>query len=539
MVLRGAASTLGLEPAGRRGAVVDVAGESVLLIRTKGGGAAGPLQRLPSPRLPAGAVPPVEPGGPRPARPAAGSLRCPYHSWTYASTGDLLRAPLHRDGRRRRPGGVRAAPGRGRHLGRVRVRAPDPGGGRRPCSTSSARCPSALRRYPLRRAVGRARASTYEVAANWKVLAENYNECYHCGPRPPGAVRPRARVPARRAATLDWERRHPPPRGRVDVHDDRARPTGAPFPGLDEDERVRHKGELVYPNLLLSLSADHVASFTPDAARPGRTTIVCDLLFHPDEIAEPRLRPVRRGSTSGTWSTARTGRSARACSAAWRRAAYTGGWFAPMEDPSLDIRALADCHAAATTGAVRDRVGDDVRRRRARRRSGSATCLGARRRRGRRRRARAVRARARRGASHDHSRIIRRSYHTPGYVRLAGAAYDAWAGSSASPASGSWSAPAASTSSPPAPRSRSTTTRRRAGRGRRAVRVLDAAAVMRRWPQLHARPDDVVGAVPGRHRDRAGGPRPPPLLRAWPPAHGPRLLGETPVTAVRDLGIGR
>jgi sarcosine oxidase len=31
-----------------------------------------------------------------------------------------------------------------------------------------------------------------------------------------------------------------------------------------------------------------------------------------------------------------------------------------------------------------------------------------------------------RGASHDHSRIIRRSYHTPGYVRLAAEAYAAW-----------------------------------------------------------------------------------------------------------------
>jgi sarcosine oxidase len=31
------------------------------------------------------------------------------------------------------------------------------------------------------------------------------------------------------------------------------------------------------------------------------------------------------------------------------------------------------------------------------------------------------------GASHDHSRIIRHSYHTPGYVRLAAGAYDAWA----------------------------------------------------------------------------------------------------------------
>src|SRR5206468_3804013 len=31
------------------------------------------------------------------------------------------------------------------------------------------------------------------------------------------------------------------------------------------------------------------------------------------------------------------------------------------------------------------------------------------------------------GASEDHSRIIRRSYHTPGYVRLTAHAYRAWA----------------------------------------------------------------------------------------------------------------
>ena len=30
---------------------------------------------------------------------------------------------------------------------------------------------------------------TYDVAANWKVIAENYNECYHCGPVHPELVR--------------------------------------------------------------------------------------------------------------------------------------------------------------------------------------------------------------------------------------------------------------------------------------------------------------------------------------------------------------
>jgi len=32
------------------------------------------------------------------------------------------------------------------------------------------------------------------------------------------------------------------------------------------------------------------------------------------------------------------------------------------------------------------------------------------------------------GASHDHSRIIRHSYHTPHYVDLTRLAYDAWRG---------------------------------------------------------------------------------------------------------------
>ena len=35
----------------------------------------------------------------------------------------------------------------------------------------------------------------------------------------------------------------------------------APFPELDDDERTRHKGELVYPNLFVSLACDHAAAF--------------------------------------------------------------------------------------------------------------------------------------------------------------------------------------------------------------------------------------------------------------------------------------
>src|SRR5918992_2740461 len=74
--------------------VVDVAGESVVPVRP-GAGELRPHYNVCRPRgsqvVP---CPPASPGGPQatPAR-KAGSLRCPYHSWTYRLEGDLLRAP--------------------------------------------------------------------------------------------------------------------------------------------------------------------------------------------------------------------------------------------------------------------------------------------------------------------------------------------------------------------------------------------------------------------------------------------------------------
>ena len=84
---------LGLADAGGS-VVVDVAGESVLVTSDEDGAlhAAYNVCRHRGSQL----CPPQrdEP----PAR-DAGSLRCPYHSWTYGLDGSLLRAP-HADGRR-------------------------------------------------------------------------------------------------------------------------------------------------------------------------------------------------------------------------------------------------------------------------------------------------------------------------------------------------------------------------------------------------------------------------------------------------------
>src|SRR5690606_8712120 len=104
-----------------------------------------------------------------------------------------------------------------------------------------------------------------------------------------------------------------------------------------EHERVRHKGELVYPNLLLSLSADHAAAFVLRPLAVDRTEVTCDLLFAADEVAKPGFDP---SDAQELWDVTNR-QDWRICESVQRgmtSRAYTGGWYAPKEDASLDIR---------------------------------------------------------------------------------------------------------------------------------------------------------------------------------------------------------
>jgi Rieske 2Fe-2S family protein len=265
---------------------------------------------------------------------ASGPIRCPYHSWAYGLDGRLLSAP-HMDGVAGfakedfslHPVGVESwggfvfvhlSPGEATPL------APQLGG-----------IPGRLARYPLE-GLRVGHRIDYDVAANWKIVAENYNECYHCA-----GVHPELcdLVPAFRSqggAALDWERGIPHRDGAYTFT--RSGTTArAPFAGLGEDEKLRHKGELVYPNLLLSLSCDHVAAFLLFPEGPGRTRISCLFLFDEDERAKPGFDPsdavefwdlVNRQDWAICESVQR-GTASRA---------HDHGYYAPMEDWTLDIR---------------------------------------------------------------------------------------------------------------------------------------------------------------------------------------------------------
>jgi Rieske 2Fe-2S family protein len=308
--------------AARRTVEVDVAGESVVLTSDEDGAlhAAYNVCRHRGSQL-------CVPG--QPARDAA-VLRCPYHSWTYALDGSLLRAPhasvddladfgLH-------PVGVES------WQGFVFVHLTPAAAG--PLAAQVAHADAALRNYAMGDLVT-GQVLRYDVAANYKVLLENYNECYHCGPVHPELSR---LVPsfAGGGSDLDWDGGIPHREGAW-TFTMSGTTSRAPLPGLDERERTRHKGDLVYPNLMLSASADHVAAFALHPRAVDRTEVVCSLLFARDEVSAGGFDP---GDAAELWDLVNK-QDWAICESVQRgmsSRAYTHGWFAPMEDDSLDIR---------------------------------------------------------------------------------------------------------------------------------------------------------------------------------------------------------
>jgi Rieske 2Fe-2S family protein len=324
----GRADDLGLGTTSRV-AVLDVAGESVLVMRDQDGGLHAAYNVC---RHRGSQIRPTQDEGGAPVACDLSALRCPYHSWTYGLDGRLLRAP-HTDLTGVDLDQFRLAP----------VGVDDWGGfvfvhltpeHATPLADAVSRAAGTLANYGLAGLVTGATFG-YQVAANYKVLLENYNECYHCGPVHPELCR---LVPAFAGggSELDWEGGVP--------HRDGAwtfTATGttsrAALPGLSDDERTRHKGDLVFPNLLLSASADHVAAFVLLPRGVDRTDVVCSLLFAADEASAPGFDPADAGDlwdlvNRQDWAVCegvQRGMSSRS---------YRHGWFAPMEDESLDIR---------------------------------------------------------------------------------------------------------------------------------------------------------------------------------------------------------
>jgi Rieske 2Fe-2S family protein len=325
----------------------DVAGESVVVVRGADGTLAGfyNLCRHRGSRL----VPVAR------SQPAAGlgrsgcagtAIRCPYHGWTYGLDGSLRAAPFLPELRRYRARLALHPVGVTTWGGFVFARLGSDGP---PLADQLNGADRRLATYPLAE-LRTAHRLVYGVAANWKVICENYNECYHCGPVHPELCE---LIPAFRrggGSGLDWDGGIPHRDGAYTfTHTGTTR--RAPFPGLSAADLTHHRGELVLPNLMLSVSADHVAAFTLWPHDAGHTTVLCDFLFYPGEIARGDFDPsdavefwdlVNRQDWS-ICEQVQDGMGSRM---------FTAGYLAPMEQPSADVGRYVTRRLAARPPAV-------------------------------------------------------------------------------------------------------------------------------------------------------------------------------------------
>jgi Rieske 2Fe-2S family protein len=211
---------------------------------------------------------------------AVAKIHCPYHAWIYDLDGSL-RTARHTDGL---TGFDRARYG----LAPVRCEtcqgfvfvSLDPQA--QPLATAIGDLAEHLARFDLG-ALRRARTMTYDVAANWKVIGENFSECYHC----PG-VHPQLNKLSRYDTGADFATEGPWKGGYMDLSAGAetlsmsGRASGRPaLPGMTADDTRRVHYYLLWPNLLLSLHPDYLLTHRILPVEPGRSTVHCDWYFPP------------------------------------------------------------------------------------------------------------------------------------------------------------------------------------------------------------------------------------------------------------------
>jgi Rieske 2Fe-2S family protein len=214
-----------------------------------------------------------------------GRIQCPYHAWTYGLDGTLMAAPQMDD-----------VAGFDRSDYPLRQVACDTWDGHIFINLSAHPTPlgDQLADLPARFAPWRMQELRlghrveYDVATNWKLVVQNYNECLHCPIIHPLLNRMHHYLAADNVPTTGSycggamgfkdgiETLSRDGRRRRDF-----------LPGLGERERGLVNYFAIYPNLLLTLHPDYMMTITIWPHDCGRTRLIAEWHFHPAEMAKP------------------------------------------------------------------------------------------------------------------------------------------------------------------------------------------------------------------------------------------------------------
>ncbi len=278
-------------------------------------------------------------------------LRCPYHAWSYDLTGELRAAPHMEEvedfdtacyGLRE----IRTEVIEGLIMVDLSGQAPS-------LPDHVGDLGAHLRHYSVG-ALARAALVDYDVAANWKGIAENYNECLHCpGVHPElnalsdymsGEELTGAGAWCGGSMTLNPGAET---MGKDGGHLDRP-----PIATLAPSDLRNILYFALFPNALISLHPDYAMLHTLWPREPGRTEIVCEFFFEPSTIARPDFDP---GDAVRFWD--QTNRQDwRVCELTQRGVSspgYTAGRYSGQE---VDVHAFDSMIAACYADGLRETV---------------------------------------------------------------------------------------------------------------------------------------------------------------------------------------
>ena len=217
------------------------------------------------------------------------AIICPYHSWTYSLSGDLRGAAgfKGRGGFNTADWGLVELPVAEWH-GLIFV---DSSGQASPIADSLSELDELIAPYEPERLVIAGHHS-YDAAANWKILTENYHECYHCPTIHPELCKvspPKSgeNYPPQAAWVGGWMDL----REGMDTMSLDGTSLGAPLRGLDATGLRTVIYVNIFPNVLLSLHPDYVMTHRIVPLAADRTTIECSWAFAPEALEKPGFDP--------------------------------------------------------------------------------------------------------------------------------------------------------------------------------------------------------------------------------------------------------
>jgi Rieske 2Fe-2S family protein len=218
------------------------------------------------------------------------TIQCPYHAWTYGLDGKLVGAP-HMDAVRGFRKGDYSLHGVNLALweGFIFVNlADDPA----PLEEAFAPLVGKFSHWNLPH-LRSARRIQYDVRANWKLIFENYSECYHC----PGVHPALQKLTPYDLAENDLSEGPflggymPITKGHSLTMSGNACALAIGDISAEDHARVFYYS--IFPNMLLSMHPDYVMVHQLWPQTPERTLILCDWFFHRDaaEATDPAYNP--------------------------------------------------------------------------------------------------------------------------------------------------------------------------------------------------------------------------------------------------------